>query len=160
MAVTNGTSTQLAATLAAMNDANELGGKLRVAVFEFTQGAAAGDATSTQDLCKLPSGKIRILTGLSRVDFSAFGAARTLNIGHTGFTNADGTTVAAAAALFASAVDVSAAGNTTLAEAAVANDGTMQALESKEGVTVQAAVAGGTIPAGATLTGFLVYVGD
>jgi len=165
MAVTTEKSTQVTqmeATPPTKLDATELVGKLRIARFDFTQGSAAGDATSTMDLVKIPPGKtVRIFKSMSRIIVSAFGAARLLDIGHTGYTNLDGTAVAAAADVFMDGQDVSAAAlircglgtNAFTAEDAFA-------INAKEAVVIQAVVAGGTIPAAATINGYLVYVED
>jgi len=89
-------------------NAGELHGRMRIARFTFTQGAAAGDANSTADLVKLPPGKnITLLKNLSRFVCSAFGASRVLDIGHTGYANIDGTAVAAAADVILDGADVS-----------------------------------------------------
>ena len=141
---------------------DELAGRLRIARFSFTQGAAAGDATSTIDLVKMPVGKtVTILKNLSRIVCSAFGAARTLDIGHQGFTNLDGTVVAAAVDVLLDAGDVSAIAELLLGvgtNALTVNN--VFTINSQTAALIQAVVAGGTIPAGATLAGYIVYVED
>lgn len=136
-------------------------GRVRVAAFEFTQGAAAGDATSTQDLVKLPAGKIRVLKTESLFVCSAFGAARTLDIGTTAFTKSDGTTQAASADTILDGADVSAAASVRCG-AGTNGLGTSPFIDydSRDGVVVQAVVAGGTIPAAATVKGFIQYILD
>lgn len=154
MAVTAENSTEItneSATPPVKNDSCDMRGRLRVMRFTFTQGAAAGDATSTQALIKIPPGKVNVHLDLSRIAFSAFGAARVLDIGHTGFTNPDGTAVAAAAAALANDIDVSSAGNAKMT-GVVGGEEIFQ-INSKDGTTIQAVVAGGTIPAAATLKG-------
>jgi hypothetical protein len=158
MAVVNAVSdqlTQLAASpkVPLYNDVQS--GKLRFAYFTLTQ-VGAGDAASVQALCKLPAGRIRILRDLCKINTSAFGASRTLAVGHTGYTGLDGTVVAAAPSFLASAIDVSAAANNTLAGAA-ASDPTL-AIDSRSGVTFQSAVAAGTIPDAATIKGYIAYI--
>lgn len=148
MAVTTEKSTQvtnLDATPVVRLDPIDLGGRVRVARVSFTQGAAAGDAGSTAELARVPA-NATVLPHLSKLYFSAFGAARTLNVG----TSADED-------LFATAVDVSAAGSLALDEAdttavkdGVDNDGTSD-------LAIFAKVAGGTIPAAATIKGFIYY---
>jgi hypothetical protein len=159
MAVTTEKSAQINNAEAApvvLNDNVDVYGKLRVAVFDFTQGAAAGDATSTMDLAVLPHGNIRILPELSHIAFSAFGASRTLDIGFLAYTDWKSAAVVADPNYFATAIDVSSAGAAKFSEALTAP--AKPQYRSKDGLTVQATVAGGTIPAGATLTGFIVYV--
>ncbi len=158
MAVTTEYSDQIdnaEATPVVRNHAVDVSGKLRVAYFNFTQGAAAGDATSTQGWVDLPAGRVRIFHDLGRFDFSAFGASRTLDVGLEAYTDWQGTSVAADATALASAVDVSSAGAAKLSEADDIAQTTL--IQSKNGVRVSSAVAGGTIPAAATLNGFIVY---
>ncbi len=140
---------------------NERHGRLRLAYFSFTQGAAAGDANSTADLVKLPAGRVRVLKTVSELICSAFGAARVLDIGHTGYTQMDGTVVAASADTILDGADVSAAVKVIMGAGtnALTTDPSV-VYESKLGLTVQAIVAGGTIPVAATLKGFIVYVLD
>jgi hypothetical protein len=154
MAVTTENSTQIdneSATPPVKNDSCDDRGRLRVKRFDFTQGAAAGDATSTQSLIKIPPGKVNVHLALSRIAFSAFGASRVLDIGYTAYTNPDGTAVAADADGIANDIDVSSAGNAN-PTGIVGGDEIIQ-FNSKEGVTIYATVAGGTIPAAATLDG-------
>ena len=143
-------------------NAGELHGRMRIARFTFTQGAAAGDANSTADLVKLPPGKnITLPKNLSRFVCSAFGASRVLDIGHTGYANIDGTAVAAAADVILDGADVSAAAIGSMGagtNALTANDAFV--FDNRSGVTIQAKCTGGTIPAGATLNGYFVYIED
>lgn len=157
MAVTNLNSTQAALQLGPGTDIDHPDhGRVKCVSFEFNQGAVAGDATSTALLIKLPAGKLRVLSNLSQISFSAFGASRTLDVGFTAYNLLDNTAVNADPDYFASAVDVSAAGVTQFSESTT--PARSQYLESREGIWVNATVAGGTIPASATLTGYIVYV--
>lgn len=161
MAETQESSTQIkneTSTPPVKNDSCDDRGRLRVKRFDFTQGAAAGDAASTQAIIKIPPGKVNIHLALSRIAFSAFGASRVLDIGHTGFTQPDGTVVAAAAASLANDIDVSGAGNANVT-GVVGGDEIFQ-VNSRNGTTIQCVVAGGTIPAGATLDGCLYISQD
>lgn len=136
-------------------------GKLRFAYFEFTQSAAAGDIGSTIELMKLPPGAKRVIPCLSRITCSAFGAARTLAIGHRAYRKAGVTAgglnvptdEALNASAFVAALDVSAALNAAAISTVVEYD-----MFSQNEVTIYATVAGGTIPAGTTIKGFFVYV--
>lgn len=139
------------------NETNVSTGKFRIKYFDFTQ-VGAGDIGSTVELVQLPYGRVRILRDMCRVSSSVFGAARTLDVGLKAYTKFDGTAQAAAASALKAAADVSAAATNTLAAAAGA-DPTLY-IESNAGVVVQATVAGGTIPDGATLKGYIVYVTD
>ena len=114
--------------------------------FSFTQGAAAGDIASLQRLCKLPGGQIKVI-GIYFAG-SVFGAARTISVGYEAHTTIAGATVAASVNAFTSAVDVSGA---TAAYTALNVD-----LDSPSGIVVTAKVAGGTIPAAATINGYFL----
>ena len=138
--------------------ASDEGGKVRIEYIDLTQGAAAGDATSTVELCTLPRGRIRILGKLSNLYCSAFGAARVLNIGTRAYKTIDGMDVAEAANALANNLDVSAAANVNLAAALTLAQSIVWT--SQGGITIFGTVAGGTIPAGATLTGWLAYTKD
>ena len=122
--------------------------------FNFVQGAAAGDIASTARLFKIPAGIYRMHRALSTIWFSAFGAARTLNIGWEAYVDKDGTTVAASAAGLNSAIDVSAAGTAFLGTAIAVG---YKDFESRGGVWIVAVVAGGTIPAATTLDGVATF---
>lgn len=152
MAVTNQKSAQLAAGYITRPTENH--GKLRFAYFKHTQ-SGAGDATSTVDLCVLPSGAVRVLPGLSRISTSAFGVACTLDVGTRAYVTSvtDSTTNAEDTAAFRSALDVSSA----VAGAAL-NTTIKYDLFSYAGVTVAAKVAGGAIPDGATIEGYIAYL--
>lgn len=160
MAVTNEKSTQVTDLTASPKkelDVRQLHARTRTARFDFTQGAAAGDATSTQDLCTIPAGA-RILGNLSFIRQSAFGAARTLDVGTRAHKNAQtGANVAEDADRFITALDVAAAGRSSFAA-----DGTMAGDQDTllGEATIFSTVAGGTIPVAATLQGEVVYVID
>ena len=141
-------------------------GVKRIMRFEFTQGAAAGDIGSTADLVKLPAGNIRVLLAECWMHHSAFGASRTLDIGWTAYKTPEGVDVDADADAFVDGLSVATASDELWGSAnqgASANglglDSTVL-VQSFSGVTVQAVVAGGTIPAGATLTGYVTYLQD
>lgn len=162
MAVVNVNSDQVAlasADPAEFVDVSEWGGRTRRQYFSFAQGAVAGDATSVQTLCTLPAGRLRIIINQSCVANSAFGAARTLDVGYAAYTGKDGVAVAADPdALTTAVIDVSAAATNNLAAAAGA-DPTLF-INSRDGVTIESVVAGGTIPAAATLYGYITYMKD
>ena len=133
-------------------------GKMRYQFFDLPAVAVAGDAGTTIDLCELPPGRVRVIPSLSRVSFSAFGAARTMKIGHTAYPSRD---IGAADpepaddnAFTPDAIDVSAA-----VSCLPISDGVLKYdVYSKTEVLIQALIEGGTIPAGATLSGFIAYV--
>jgi len=151
MAVTNQASAQ--ASIQAGDAAGRLQpadiGNVKLAYFKHTQ-TGAGNAGSTVDLIRLPAGRVRVVGHLSRVAFSAFGASRTLDVGHKAAAQPDGTAIAADADVFAAAINVASAGGAAL--------GSFLLAETAGGIDVVAAVAGGTIPDGATLEGVIAYM--
>lgn len=152
MTVTTQSSSQITNTDAVprvLNASYDAGGRVRCTAFNFTQ-SGAGDATSTATLCDLPAGKIRILEIVSKT--SAFGASRVCDIGHTGWTKQDGTAQAAVANAYADDIDVSSAATTRTHVNTV--------IDGKTGTRLIAAVAGGTIPDGATINGYVLWVKD
>lgn len=152
MAVTHELSTQAAIaadpTLGKINPTES--GVLRIARFTFTQGAAAGDATSTATLVRMPAGRVRILGALSEVRFSAFGASRLLDVGRPAVVDITGETVAASTNGLADDINVASAGRAALV-------GEM-GVDTPGGFPIVATVAGGTIPAAATLSGYIAYL--
>ncbi len=139
------------------NDVQDVGGKIRFYRFDVNQGAVAGDAASKQFLCRIPAGKGYIIPILSRCKWSAFGASRVLDIGHAGWTKPDGTAQVAAADVIDDGRDVSAAGVGYLS--AGTNGVTdVIAFNAADEIVIQSVVAGGTIPASATLNGWIAVV--
>jgi len=130
--------------------------KLRLARFDFKQ-VGDGDAGSTIDLVKIGPGRVLVIPALSYITGTAFTAGATLDIGHTGYTALDGTAVAAAPAVIASALAVSSGFDTRLGTGGAAVG---VPIESKDGVLVQAATDTAGIPDGATVSGWIAYVRD
>jgi hypothetical protein len=142
----------------------EFEGRIRFHRINFTQDGN-GDANSLADLAELPPGRVRVLGGLSKVYYDAFGSSRTLDIGHTGYTQRDGTSKSAVVDFFVDGEDVSGAGNTEFDNVDHQSDNGLDAdhtkeFDSVEGVTIQAKVLGGTIPDGTKLWGWVAYVVD
>lgn len=134
-------------------------GRMRIASFTHTQ-VAQGDANSKVNLCQLPAGRGRILKKLSWASVSALGAARTMDIGHTGWTKIDGTSQAAVADVIADGVDVSSATGAVLGVGTNADDSPVLVYDSKTPITIQALIAGDTLDLGETFDGYIVYVLD
>lgn len=165
MAVTNEKSTQVTnqdATPQVKNAKFEEGGMVKYLFFSFTQGVAAGDAGSTATLCRIPGGQGKVLPKLSHIAWAAFGAARTLDVGIAAHTKRDGTTQSAQSDVIDDGRDVSSAGNGLMG---AGTNGAQSVAYDIGGTTGQVAradvvatVAGGTIPAGTTLTGWIAYV--
>jgi hypothetical protein len=147
MAVTAESAAQLASGYRGKTYDQE---KVRLIHFEFTQGAAAGDATSTMDLADLPFGNVRVLPHMSKLWTSAFGASRVLKVGHREYTSDNGEAIAEDDDAFGSALDVSSA--TTDLQVGTARKFDMYSRGKKR---IFATCTGGTIPAGATVSGYI-----
>lgn len=139
-------------------------GKLRVQYFNVPAVAVAGDANTTLELCTLPPGKVRVIPDLSRIATSAFGAGRTLDVGHRAYQKVDPTynsttDEAEDADAFIDGLDVSSAVTGASFGSGLSAFGYKLKFDlySKGGVTVFATVLGNTIPVGATVSGFIVY---
>ena len=132
-----------------MNDVCDEHGRVRVMSFTYTQ-SGAGTAGDLVNLCALPGGSLRIV-GLV-VTSSAFGASRTLKVGHTAYVNLAKTTVAANSTAFLA--------STSIATAVTTTTYVTQKLTSREGILVQALIEGGTLPDAATLSGYILYAID
>lgn len=134
-------------------------GKLRVQCFEVEVAAGdGGDANSVMELFDLPPGAVRIFPYLSRVDHSAFGAGVTLSIGHRSYENkmldAEGQGLVAEdldALTEGANLNVAAAGD------AIVADKLKFDVYSRAGVRVVAQALGAAVPAGAKLSGCIVY---
>lgn len=145
MAVTNLKSEQIK-----MNDMGKIAAsadnaKVRLACFDFNQGGEAAD--STADLVVLPA-NCRIILALSRITTSALGA--TLNVGLRAYKNVEGATVA-------EDEDAIGAALATSTETSVAMGEGYIDVASQGSVTV---FAKGTLPANATLKGYIAYLAD
>ena len=131
--------------------------KLRFMYGKITQGVAAGDAGSSVVIGKLPPGRVRVIPYLSRYKVSALGAARVMDIGHDLYydrTEDADAGEAAAAAVFANDIDVSGATDALFPVTA----GLKFDMFSRDGITLRATVAGGTIPAAATFEFNIAYL--
>ena len=131
---------------------------VRIERFEFTQSAAAGDATSTMTLGQLPPGRCVFFPKMSWLSWDAFGASRVLDIGHAAYTGEDGVAVVAATNKWDDNIDVSSAGGAAMGSDLVIADAAGTEFKSAAGVNIVANVAGGTIPAGTKIFGYLAYM--
>ena len=159
MAVTTEYSTQynqaVVATDPTPNDASDWGAPTRRYYYNFTQGAAAGDANSLQVLVKLPGRRTRIYGAESWVAHSAFGAGRTLDVGYQAYTKGDGTAGSAVVDAFVNGLDVSGAGASAMTTGTGLDAADTVELDiGKDGLIIEAKVLGNTIPAAATLIGY------
>ncbi len=146
------------ATPPVMTGVDTLRGKLKMLRFSFTQGAVAGAAGSLAELVKIPAGVVRVILPVSRIAFSAMGTARTLDLGWLAYTDTNDAAVAADPNGLDDGVDVSSAGSVSPG-GTVGGDETYL-FESNGGLTLTAQINDGTLPAGATLKGYIFYVQD
>lgn len=121
--------------------------KLRIACFDFKQGTGAGTAGSTADLVVLP-GLCRIVPALSRITTSNLDA--TLNIGLRAYKDVEGTVIAEDDDALAAALTGDATSKDLNVEGYIDVD-------AQSSVTV---FAKGTLPANATLKGYIAYLAD
>jgi hypothetical protein len=156
MATTN--STQYANAVAAppvLNDANLWNGKMRFFEFDYTQ-SGAGSIGDDVRLIKLPAGKVRVVLPLSRIAHSAYGAARTADLGWHAYTGSDGTAVAADPNGLDDGVDISAAGNYN--PVGTVGGAETYLFDSLDGVVIALQVNDAAPPDAATLKGYFITV--
>ena len=161
MAVTQEKSDQITnqeAVPPVMSNVDTLRGKLKLMRFSFTQGVAAGDAGSLVELAKAPAGVVRLILPLSRIAVSALGASRTMDIGYLAYTDTNGDAVVADPNGLDDGVDVSSA--VAFSPIGTVGGDETYLFESNGGLTLTAQVNDGTIPAGATVDGYIAYVQD
>lgn len=129
-------------------------GKLRFAYGKVTASGALA-ANGTMGLLWLPPGRKRILPNLSRITTSAFGAGRTLDVGHDAYMSrpADNDVVAADPDAFIDGLDVE-----TAVTAGVVGTGLKFDLYSMDEVLVYATVLGDTFPDAGTVEIILAYL--
>lgn len=131
--------------------------KLRFQYFTVPAVTVAGDADSIARLCILPPGRVRVLPNHSRISTSAFGASRTLDLGHAAYQKRDDADPTLLEAInytaFITDMDISAIVNAAAFSTALKYD-----LYSKGGVEILARVQGGTWPIGGTISGLLAYL--
>jgi hypothetical protein len=132
-------------------------GKLRVAAFKFTNGSGGTYADGSEiELCKLAPGRKRILTKLCSYRVTAMSTARTLDIGHRAYVKSEAASVAEDDDAFVADKDISSAVLDTSFDGGASN--LWYDMYSKGEVTIYATVDGGTIPNGAIIQGYIIYV--
>lgn len=135
--------------------------KVRYAYASVAAIPVLGDIGTTVDLCRIPQGRVRVLPFLSYLWCSAWGSSRTLDLGFRAYYGSDGKTVVAEAATqMKAAKDVSSALAASQIDTASHIDFYSQASvdEKSKGPILFGTVAGGTMPAGATLEIQLAYM--
>lgn len=152
-------TTQVAAEVAGL-PTDAISAQARLSLFYVDLPAAritaTGDANSTADLIILPPGKWRFVAALSKVYTGVFGASRTLDIGHAGWTKPDGSAQAASENALSNAIDVSAATNFSPG-AQLTTNGTLE-INSRTPVTFRAKCEGGTWVNTGTIFGVLAFM--
>jgi hypothetical protein len=115
----------------------------------------SGDANSTIHLVTVPPGKFMLIGPLSFVAHSAFGTARTMDIGWAAYTNEDGTAVGADEDGIHSAADVAAAGAfVPLDELGVSR---MKLFDSRNGVDILAKIEAAALSTGETIDAIFCF---
>jgi len=139
----------------------EAHGSVRIAFFTHDQ-AGVGDTGSSIALAKLPAGRVRLLSSLSRAYVNWTTSSATLDLGWDAYANPDGTAVAADPDGLVNALAVDTVGFFTFEGAIAANllTGGTFVFESKEGVVIRATAADNAQVAGDDLVGYLAYVQD
>lgn len=157
-----GKSTEATLTTSASGIGNKLlqqfrrGAQPKFFTFDYTNSTGSTVAANSYlQLCTVGPGYI---LPYSQVSTSALGASRVLNIGFQEYVDNTGTTVASVANALLSALDVSSAVNGYLF-GSQASGGTVGIGYNLTGRTdILAQVTGGTIPASATIKGFIAII--
>lgn len=130
-------------------------GKLRMQYFSIGELTAAYAQNDMVKLFTLPPGRKRILPGLSRISVSALGGSRTIDIGHGDYSRRppDNDLELADYDAFIDGMDVSSAVTGAAWSTVIKFD-----LYSMAEVEVYMTILGGTMPIGATASGYLAYL--
>ena len=168
MAVTTQKSTEYTnatATPVTTTDTSVHHGRVRISYFTHDQDGA-GDATSSVAIAKLPAGKVKLLTSLSRAYVNWTTSSATLDLGWDAYTSAtastDGDTIAADPNGLIDGLDVDTVGYQTLegALAGIKATGGTYTFESKDGVVIRATSQDEALVDGDDLIGYIIYVAD
>lgn len=154
--------TDVTAVPQVFNDPTEMHGRVRVAFFTHDQ-SAAGNATSSVALCKLPAGKVRLLLGSSFMYVNWTTGSATLDLGWDAYTKMDGTTQIADPNGLIDGLDVDTVGlrsGEDLVTALTNTTGGTKVFESKDGVVIRATSQDTAIASGDDLVGYFLYVVD
>ena len=150
MAVTNENSNLMinaSASPPKLNDGDRDG---RHVQWEFTQGAAAGDANSTIRLFVLRQNE-RLSPQQMEITHGGL-TGRTLNVGHEGYTAPNGTIVAANPSAIATGIDIGTAGTVKVSSGTLA----VKSARYPRDTVITLQVIGGTIPAATEIDGSAV----
>lgn len=139
-------------------------GKLRYQFFSvgvLTPITTAYAANDQIELFKLPPGRKRILPHLSRILYSAFGAGRTIDVGHRAYaarSPADAANEAEDVDAFIDGLDVAVAITVPVVWPTPAPNALKFDMYSYDEAVVYMTVLGGTMPVNATLSGMCAYL--
>lgn len=139
-------------------DSSEHGARLRILHWSFTNDTGAALPAGDILIAKLPAGRMRVLTGIGGFNNTALGTGRTLALGYTAHTDKNGDAVAEDLDAFKTVTSVATAATALVALNAADNGSWF--FNAREGVDVVATIAGGDIPNGARVGGYLVYAKD
>ena len=164
MAVTTQKSveyTNITASPIPSNNTTEEHGVVRVAFFTHDQDGT-GDTGSSVALAKLPPGRVRLLSSMSKAYVNWTTSSATLDLGWDAYTNQAGATVAADPDGLVNGLDVDSVGFQTFEGAIAANllTGGTFIFESKDGVVIRATATDNAQVSGDDLVGYLAYVLD
>ncbi|MCK4958881.1 MAG: hypothetical protein KAT00_05765 [Planctomycetes bacterium] len=159
MAITTQKSTEVTAIDAGtLLDTNTLKGRVRVAYFEHTQ-SGVGDATSSVEVVRLPSGKVRLLASQSKAFFNWVTATATADFGWDAYTDINGVAVVADPNGLDDGIDVELAGYQTFGAIVTATGGT-KVFESQDGVSLRITSEDEALADGDVVAGYVLYVID
>lgn len=130
-------------------------GKVRMQYFSISALTAAYAANDQVNLFMLPPGRKRLLPNHSRISCSAFGAGRTIDIGHRTYMKRppDNDLEPEDGDAFIDGMDVSAQLNASVWSTVLKFD-----MYSLDEIQVFMTILGGTMPIGATMQGVLAYL--
>jgi hypothetical protein len=135
-------------------------GRIRMAWFDWLNGAVAGDAGGVISVVKLPAGRVRLLGRLSSIYHNMTTGSNTIDIGWAAYTGIDGVAVDADPDGLDDGVSVETAGTINVGTvAAVAATCGSKVFESQTGVVITITSVG-IVAAADVLQGFFAYVLD
>ena len=135
-------------------------GRIRIAFFDWLNGAVAGDAGGVVSIVKLPAGKVTRRGRFSSIYHNMTTASNTIDIGWLAYTDINGDAVAADADGLDDGIDVETAGTINIGTvAAVLATCGQKLFESQEGVTLTITSVG-IVAAADVLQGHIAYVLD
>lgn len=144
-----------------LNPVSVWNGKLQLQYFVHDQ-SAAGDATSSVAIVKLPPGRVRLITGLSRAYINWTTASATLDFGWDAYTDLAGAAVTADADGIVDGLDVDTVGYFALESNVAGGKAVGGAMEflSKDGVTLRLTSTDQALGSGDDAAGYICFLVD